>query len=899
MKSQTGSTLSTMQVTLTAKFLACALFLVSHGVANAQTPIYFEDSVVAILRKNCTACHNSKQAEGGLNLETHANLLQGGDSGPVFELANVDLSLLLERPVGDSETIMPPDGNKVGAERLTTDQLATIKTWIAAGALSRGLTQNKMDYSNLRLPEGAKASYAVAISPDSDFVAFGRGGQLVIHDAKRLAGARPIVNKIVARPTQVIANAHPDFIHSIAISPDGQRIATGSTGQVKIWKRTDPALDSNRTALASVGIDLSKLLCVSQDGSKFAILGEANVAPNPGVRLNVLGRDGKLLQALAVPAESIELGAWSPSSERLFAINASNVLFAWDLTNASDIPSSVQLENTTQSMVALDDNTILLASQRKASVLKYKSLSNAEPVLDHPLSIAINASGPVDRVAISADAAIVCTVAQDEATGNSTLKLWNIAEAKMEGAFEKDRKEQFALLDSDRELRRAQASLDRAKASVSEQEKALEAELAAVMKAKESLGNASQSVAAKEKEMQTATAGLAEHEKAMADTKTAIETATQKLAQLTTEIEPKKKALDELEKQNTEAKGNATTATQALAGIQENQKAAEDRLQERKKRVDKENELLTAVQAKNATVKNTNESVRFSIQSVAFSGKDMIVATKVAHNALTNVLDFFSVETMQRIESLTLSQPITQGAELAAIAHRDQFVWQQESIWDSPSIVMDRATALAFSPDGTMLAIGSGLASRSGQLSIVHLEDGKLVKSMPDLHSDTLLGLAYSPDGRWLASCGADKMTKLLDAQNYEIATLFEGHTHHVLALAWQEDANRLATASSDATVKFWDIEKGESIRTITGFGNEVTSLAFVGSTPNTVTSSINNLVRLHDSNSGKQNKQFGPTGDSLYCVVTSPNGKYTIATGQEGIVRVWDIDDGKLVAEW
>ncbi len=909
MKSPTRSMKSTMPSRIVTHVLTF-IFTLSHvDSALSQTPIYFEDAVAPILRKNCTACHNTKLAEGGLKLETLADLVRGGDSGSVLDLANVEASLLLKRPVGDPETIMPPDGNKVGAERLTPDQLATLKTWVIGGTLTRGPTQNIMDYSNLHLPEGARASYAVAISPDSDFVAFGRGGQLVIYDAKKLAGTQAIATKIDSVQHQVIANAHPDFIHSIAVSPDGQRIATGSTGQVKVWKRTVPSLDTSRNNLASLGIDLSKLLSMSLDGTKFAILDTASVATsqpdskdlpaNTGNSIRLLGRDGKALQTISVPNESLELGAWSPSNDRLFAIGVSNVLYRWDLSNVSAGPATTQLEASTQSMIALDENTLLLTSQRKAVVLQTKSLPSAEVVSDHPLAIAINASGPVDRISQSPDRLLACSVTQDEETGNSSLKLWNVALAKLSGVFERDRKEQVALLNSDRELRRTQASLDRSKASVAEQEKALEAELAAVKAAQEGLDKANQSSTAKEKEMQTAVVGIAEHEKAMSDTQAVIDAAMKKLAQLTTELEPKKKSLGELEKQNTDAKGSVANATQALAGIQENQKAAVVRLEERKKRVDKENESLTSVQAKNASAKSVNESVRFSVQSIAFSGKNQVSATRTANKALTDILDFFSVETMERIESHSVSQRITKGEELAAITEEVGLAWQQESILDLPSIVLDRATALAFSPDGKMLAVGSGLASRSGQLAIVQVADGKPIKTMAELHSDTLLGLAYSPDGRWLASCGADKMTKLMNAQNYEITKLFEGHTHHVLALAWQEDANRLATASSDATVKLWDIEKGESIRTISGFGNEVTSLAFVGSTPNTVSSSMNNLVRLHDSNSGKQARQFGPTGDSLYCVVASPNGKYAIATGQEGIARVWNVEDGKLIAEW
>ena len=891
------------------KFLF-ATWMISSNFLAAQTPIYFEDAVAPILRKNCTACHNAKLAEGGLNLESHVDLTRGGDTGPVFEIANVDGSLLLTRPSVPGETIMPPDNNKVGAERLTPAQIAVIKGWIAGGALSHGPSANMVNLANLKLPESARASYAVAISPDSSFVAFGRGGQLVIHNTERLAGVQPIAETLDAAPIQVIQDAHPDFIQSIAISPDGQRIATGSTGQVKIWKRPEPSLDAARATLAAVGIDLAKLLCMSSDGSVFATAELVAAATNPtdptapptapSCNIKLVKNDGTVLNTFSVAEGALLVGAWSPSNTRLFAIGASNVLYSWDLSSATPaIPTTMQLPTAAKSLAALNESTLLLTTERKAVVWQTKTPTSAELIADHPLAVAINGAGPVDSVRLSQDRALACTVTQDEPTGNTSLKLWNIAQAKLTGSFERDRQVQLALLNSDRELRRTQATLDRSKALVGEQEKALEAEQAAVKTAQAGQEKAAQAMAAKEKEMLTATQALAEHEKAMADTKVAIDAAMQKLTQLTAELEPKKKTLTELEKQTAESKAMLDNANQSLTGIQENQKAAVVKLEQRKQSVEKQNEILTSVQSQNANKKTVNEAVRFSVQSVAFSGPNVISATRVAEKALTNVLDFFSVETLERVESRTVNQPVATEAQLSALVKNVRSSWQQESVLESPAFVVDRATALAFSQDGTTLAIGSGMASRSGQLVIVNLADSKAIKTMPDLHSDTILGLAYSPDGRWLASCGADKMTKLLSAQTYEIAKIFEGHTHHVLALAWQEDANRLGTASSDGTVKLWDIEKGESVRTITGFGTEVTSLAFIGSTANTVSSTMNNLVRMHDSNSGKQSKQFGPTADSLYCVVASPNGKYAIATGQEGITRVWNVDDGKLVGEW
>ena len=883
--------------------------IVTCNFAEAQAPVYFEDSVAPILRKNCTACHNAKLAEGGLNLESPAELVRGGDSGATFELANVDASLILTRPVLEGETIMPPDGNKVGAERLTPDQIAILKSWIVGGGLTRGPSQNILNHSNLRLPESARASYAVAISPDSDFVAFGRGGQLVIHNAQPLAAAQAVVGTLDVVPTQVIADAHTDFIHSIAISPDGQRIATGSTGQVKIWRRVTTSIDETKTALGAAGVDLSKLLCMSSDGSQFAIVESVLIPPNSSdltstaaasCNIKIAKKDGTALPTLSVPESSLTIGEWSPSKSRLFAFGASNVLYCWELTgNAGTAPTSTQFPAAIQSLAVLDESTLLVTTDRKAAVWQYKSPATAELVADHPLAVAINGIGPIDRICLSPDRLLACSLTQDESTLNSTIRLWTVAQAKLTGAFDRDRKRRLAMMYSDSELRRTQAAVDRSKAMVTEHEKALEAEQAAVKGAQESLEKSTQALATKDKETQTAIMGIVDHEKAMADTKAAIDAATQKLTQLTAELEPKKKALTELEKQTSDSKAMVDNTTQALAVIQQNHRAAEVKLEERKHNVETQSTILTSVQASNASLKTANESFKFSAQSVAFSGGNRISTARLVERVLVDGLDFFSVDTLERTESLSTNQPVKTHAELAAIVHDVSNTWQPERILDAPSIVMDRATAVAFSPDGSSLAVGSGLASRSGQLAIVNVTDGRPLKTLPELHSDTILGLAYSPDGRWLASCGADKMTKLLATPSYEIAKLFEGHTHHVLALAWQEDANRLATASSDMTVKLWDIEKGESIRTIAGFGTEVTSIGFMGSTPNTVSSTLNNLIRNHDSNSGKQNKQIGPTPDSLYCIVASPNGKYIIATGQEGIARVWNAEDGRVVAEW
>ena len=81
--------------------------------------------------------------------------------------------------------------------------------------------------------------------------------------------------------------------------------------------------------------------------------------------------------------------------------------------------------------------------------------------------------------------------------------------------------------------------------------------------------------------------------------------------------------------------------------------------------------------------------------------------------------------------------------------------WVLERVLGSaqdPSKLLGRVTALAFSPDGQLLATGSGDPSRSGELKIWSAESAELAAEIPDAHIDTILGIEFSPDGRYLAT---------------------------------------------------------------------------------------------------------------------------------------------------
>lgn len=248
------------------------------------------------------------------------------------------------------------------------------------------------------------------------------------------------------------------------------------------------------------------------------------------------------------------------------------------------------------------------------------------------------------------------------------------------------------------------------------------------------------------------------------------------------------------------------------------------------------------------------------------------------------------------------------GEALFAFANDDSFhQWSTKSDWvlegiigaiDDPEVISDRVTAIDFHRDGNSIAVGSGPPSRSGEVKIFDVRTGRKIRDFGEVHSDTVLGLAFSPDGRLLASSAADKTIRLLDVARASEVRSLEGHTHHVLSISWQDDGQTLASASADQTVKIWNVETGEQRRTITGFRKEITSVAFVQTSNQIMAACADGQVRLYDSGNGKSLRSFEASGDFLYTLSVTPDGNELMAAGQSGKVRFWTVKDAKLVHE-
>ncbi len=163
--------------------------------------------------------------------------------------------------------------------------------------------------------------------------------------------------------------------------------------------------------------------------------------------------------------------------------------------------------------------------------------------------------------------------------------------------------------------------------------------------------------------------------------------------------------------------------------------------------------------------------------------------------------------------------------------------------------------------------------------------------------ANAVRAVAFSPDGALLAVGSQDPVVRLLDPSAPGAAPRqLTGHSHDVRAVAFSPDGDLLATASADRTVRLWDVATGSPVATLTGHSDAVHAVAFSRDGTTLATGSLDDTVRLWNVATRAPLATLAE-GHDVFAVAFGP-GRLLATAGRHGSARLWDAATGRGLAD-
>ncbi len=228
--------------------------------------------------------------------------------------------------------------------------------------------------------------------------------------------------------------------------------------------------------------------------------------------------------------------------------------------------------------------------------------------------------------------------------------------------------------------------------------------------------------------------------------------------------------------------------------------------------------------------------------------------------------------------------------------------WQRNSANRQAHLAAARELALASINNldadaelSILLALQAVTESKSAGVPIPHEVQDALHRAIQNSrihytlngHTGDVVGVAYSPDGKLLATAGSDSMAKVWEAATGKELITLRGHTQVINDLAFRPEGKVLATASDDKTVKIWDIGSGQELRTLDFNDGIVWSISYSADGALLATAG-DTMVKVWNANTGELIRtlegQHGP-------VAFSPVGRQLATSSEDGRTTVWNVE--------
>lgn len=886
-----------------------------------EGPVDFEKEILPILRRNCLACHNATKHESDLILETPETIRKGGAAGESVLPGKGLESYLLKVAAFQEEPFMPPPTNTVGAKKLTPEELGLLKLWIDEGAA--GSVSAPQPIAFRPLPEKFRPIYATAITADGRIAAAARANQIFVHhlpskrDLGRLVDPSLVENGIYKEPVA----AHIDFVESLAFSPTGDRLASGSFRTIHIWKKQWPLTfgsleEAPATPTASATTADGQLAAVAEatgiiklytaDGGKPVKLFSAA----GGVRSLSFSGDGKELLALTtekgVQILRVEDGAAvaylplaKPATNAAFASGSARVvvgadegvLRVYDRAALAADPSAAADSIAVQKEIALPAGSVtqLVALQGDdVAVAGEEGNLRIVNVVSGEAAAKVAHGAPITALTLDPSGTHAATI------GGGATKLWRLSDKALVAELKGDLRGQNAAAHAERLVVKADQAINNAKADLAQAEKEQKEE-------EENLKKAAEAKAAAEKEL----AQKKEASKKPLEDKAAADAEATKLAEA--------QAVAMKAKEEAEKAGNQETlaaADAALAKATQEANAAKEKVKQldgpAKKAMEELANAERALESTTRALERAQESVERAKNAVP-AARQVVAQAEEARKQRGAELEAAKQQAAALEKPMVRAAFTRDGKTLATVAENgDLYTWDAATgaALEVHSTGVESPAALAALREDRVLLAGSDAKTTiQGANAYWTLERTIGDVNDPSRIVDRVLALDFSPDGKLIASGGGEPSRsgelKIWNVETGELVTAFnEAHSDTINAIAFSPDGGRIATCGSDRFAKIFDLAEAKLIRPLEGHTHYVLGVAWRADGRMVATSGADAVIKIWDARTGDQLRTIQGYAKEVNTIRFVGLTDQVITTSGDNAVRIKNAGNGQGVRD-